>query len=120
MSMIHLLILAVHLLVTIAKIMRPGGVLAESLLLKYQLVISSRARRATILCLIRTTWDYLPSFQISAARFQSIPVPAQISTRVRKAGDFCGPAVPSRYGVDSLRPYFDLRLPFSQPRLAGI
>jgi hypothetical protein len=48
MSMIHLLILAVHLLATIAKLVRPGGVravVAESLLLKHQLVISSRARR---------------------------------------------------------------------------
>ena len=47
-SMIHLLILVVHLLVTIAKLMRPGGVravVAESLLLKHQLLISNRARR---------------------------------------------------------------------------
>ena len=46
--MIHLLILAVHLLATIAKLMRPGGVrvvVAESLLIKHQLLISSRARR---------------------------------------------------------------------------
>src|SRR5947207_3973948 len=46
--MIHLLILAVHLLATIAKLMRPGGVrvvVAESLVLKQQLLISSRARR---------------------------------------------------------------------------
>jgi putative transposase len=46
--MVHLLILAVHLLATIAKLLRPGGVravVAESLLLKHQLVISSRARR---------------------------------------------------------------------------
>src|SRR4051795_4999648 len=46
--MIHLLILAVHLLATIAKLVRPGGVravVAESLLLKHQLLISSRARR---------------------------------------------------------------------------
>ena len=44
MSMIHLLILAVHLLATISKIMRPGGVravVAESVLLKYQLVVSA-------------------------------------------------------------------------------
>src|SRR5207253_4615301 len=44
----HLLILAVHLLATIAKLVRPGGVravVAESLLLKHQLLISSRARR---------------------------------------------------------------------------
>src|SRR5256886_17596747 len=46
--MIHLLMLAVHLLATIAKLVRPGGiraVVAESLLLKHQLLISSRARR---------------------------------------------------------------------------
>src|SRR5713226_7864811 len=44
----HLLILAVHLLATIANLVRPGGVravVAESLLLKHQLLISSRARR---------------------------------------------------------------------------
>jgi putative transposase len=47
-SMIHLLILAVHLLATIAKLVRPGGVrvvVAESLLIKHQLLISSRAQR---------------------------------------------------------------------------
>ena len=46
--MMHLLILAVHLLATIAKLVRPGGVravVAESLLLTHQLVISRRARR---------------------------------------------------------------------------
>ena len=46
--MIHLLILAVHLLATIAKLVRPGGVrtvVAESLVLKQQLLISSRSRR---------------------------------------------------------------------------
>src|ERR1700719_1075980 len=46
--MIHLLILAVHLLATITKLVRPGGVravVAKSLLLKHQLLISSRARR---------------------------------------------------------------------------
>jgi putative transposase len=47
-SMVHLLILAVHVLATIAKLLRPGGVravVAESALLKHQLVISSRTRR---------------------------------------------------------------------------
>ena len=47
-SVRHLLILAIHLLTTMAKLMRPGGVravVAESLLLKHQLLISSRARR---------------------------------------------------------------------------
>jgi len=45
---IHLIILAIHLMATIAKLMRPGGVravVAESVLLKHQLVISSRGRR---------------------------------------------------------------------------
>ena len=48
MSMIHLLIPAIHLLATVAKLLRPGGVravVAESVLLKHQLVINSRARR---------------------------------------------------------------------------
>ena len=42
-----LLILAIHLLVTVAKLLRPGGVralAAESLLLKHQLLISNRSR----------------------------------------------------------------------------
>jgi hypothetical protein len=46
--MTHLLILAVHLLATVVKLLRPGGVravVAESMLPKHQLVISSRARR---------------------------------------------------------------------------
>jgi hypothetical protein len=43
-----LLILAIHLLVTFAKLLRPGGarrVAAESLLLKRQLLVSNRSRR---------------------------------------------------------------------------
>ena len=43
--MCDLLLLAVHLLVTLAKLLRPGGagaVAAESLLLKHQLLISNR------------------------------------------------------------------------------
>src|SRR3979411_1432320 len=46
--MIHLLILAVHLLATIAKLVRPGGVravVAESLVLTHQLLTHSRAVR---------------------------------------------------------------------------
>jgi putative transposase len=44
----ELLILAIHLLVTFAKLLRPGGVraiAAESLVLKQQLLISNRSRR---------------------------------------------------------------------------
>jgi len=43
-----LLLLAIHLLVTLAKLLRPGGVravAAESLLLKHQLLISNRSRQ---------------------------------------------------------------------------
>jgi hypothetical protein len=43
-----LIILAIHLLVTFAKLLRPGGVravAAESLLLKHQLLISNRSRQ---------------------------------------------------------------------------
>jgi len=44
----ELLVLAIHLLVTLAKLLRPGGVralAAESLLLKHQLLISNRSRQ---------------------------------------------------------------------------
>ena len=44
----ELLLLAIHLLVTIAKLLRPGGartLAAESLLLKHQLLISNRSRQ---------------------------------------------------------------------------
>ncbi len=43
-----LVILTIHLLVTFAKLLRPGGVravAAESLLLKHQLLISNRTRQ---------------------------------------------------------------------------
>ena len=43
-----LLILAIHLVVTLVKLLRPGGVravAAESLALKHQLLISNRSRR---------------------------------------------------------------------------
>ena len=44
----ELFILAIHLLVAIAKLMRPGGaraVVAEPLLLKHPLLISNRSRQ---------------------------------------------------------------------------
>ena len=44
----EILILAIHLLVTLAKLLRPGGVravAAESLLLKHQLLINNRSRQ---------------------------------------------------------------------------
>jgi len=48
LPMREFLILAVHVLVTCARLLRPGGVravAAESLLLKHQLIISNRSRR---------------------------------------------------------------------------
>src|SRR6266702_2280707 len=48
-----------------------------------------------------------------------VPVPAQISTSLRKAGDFRGPAVPSSSWWRFSPHCFDLRLPLSWPRLAG-
>jgi len=44
----EILILAIHVLVTVAKLLRPGGVravAAESLLRKHQLLISNRSRQ---------------------------------------------------------------------------
>ena len=44
----ELLILVIHLVVTFAKLLRPGGaraVAAESLILKHQLLISNRSRQ---------------------------------------------------------------------------
>ena len=69
--MIHLLLLAVHLLATIAKLLRPGGVrvvVAESLLIKHQLLISSRARRRA---------PNLTSFDRSILGLGSLFVPAR-------------------------------------------
>jgi putative transposase len=68
--MMHPLILAVHLLATIAKLMRRGGVravVAESLMLKHQLLISSRARRRA---------PNLNSFDRSVLGLGSLFVPA--------------------------------------------
>jgi putative transposase len=79
----ELLILAIHLLVTIAKLLRPGGVralAAESLLLKHQLVISNRSRcRAPN----RTTLDRLV---IGLSTLFLSP------GRIRKCGAFIQPA----------------------------
>src|SRR5467141_1850790 len=80
--MIHLLILAVHLLATIAKLVRPGGVravVAESLVLKHQLLISSRARRRA------------PNLNSSIAPLQLIRADASDRTRLHlpaPSGDF--------------------------------
>lgn len=49
MQVMHdLLLLAIHLFVTVVKLLRPGGVrtvTAESLLLRQQLIVSNRSRQ---------------------------------------------------------------------------
>jgi putative transposase len=76
--MIHLLILAVHLLAAIAKLVRPGGiraVVAESLLLKHQLLISSRAwRRAPNLNSVDRLLLGLGSLFVSPSRIPKLAV----------------------------------------------
>src|SRR5450432_1909894 len=62
-----LLNLAIHLLVTLAKLLRPGGaraVAAESLLLKQQLLITnrSRARAPNLITLDRFVLGLAPLF----------------------------------------------------------
>jgi transposase InsO family protein len=85
--MVHLLILAVHLLATIAKLMRPGGVravVAESLLLKQQLLISGRARRrAPNLNSLDRLVLGLASLFIPASRLPKLAVAVQPRTLLR-------------------------------------
>src|SRR6266576_94747 len=87
MSMIHRLILAVHLLATIAKLLRPGGVravVAESLLLRHQLVISSRARqRAPNLNSFDRSVLGLGSLFVPASRFSKLAVILKPGTLLR-------------------------------------
>jgi len=86
-SIIHLLILVVHLLSTIAKLARPGGVravVAESLLLKHQLVISSRARqRAPNLNSFDRFVLGLGSLFVPARRFSKLAVVLKPRTLLR-------------------------------------
>ena len=83
----ELFILVVHLLVTLAKLMRPGGVrsvVAESLLLKHQLLTLKRSnKRAPKL----TPWDRLllgfGSACVSRARVPKIAIALRPSTFLR-------------------------------------
>jgi hypothetical protein len=83
----ELFILAVHLLATLAKLMRPGGVrsvVAESLLLKHQLLTLKRSsKRAPKL----TPWDRLllgfGSACVSRARVPKIAIALKPSTLLR-------------------------------------
>src|SRR5436190_19101456 len=85
--MIHLFLLAVHLLATIAKLMRPGGVrgvVAESLVLKHQLLISSRAtRRAPNLNSVDRFLLGLGSLFVSPSRIPKLAVILKPRTLLR-------------------------------------
>jgi hypothetical protein len=72
-----LLLMAIHLLVTLAKLLGPGGtrqVAAESLLLKHQLLISNRSRqRAPNLTMLDRLVLGLTTLFVSPAAFRSYP-----------------------------------------------
>ena len=73
-----LLLLAIHLLVTVAKLLRPGGVralAAESLLLKHQLLISNRSRHRApnLTTLDRLVLGLITQF-VSPRRFPTLSV----------------------------------------------
>src|SRR5207249_3736801 len=73
----ELLILAIHLLVTFAKVLRPGGVpavAAESLLLKHQLLISNRSRQ-------RAESDHARSLRARSEHASQISVHASLNSR---------------------------------------
>src|SRR6516165_3442745 len=79
-----LLILAIHLLVTLVKLLRPGGarrVAAESLLLKHQLLISNRSRRrAPNLTMIDRLVLGLTSIFVSPHRISKLSVSIRPAT----------------------------------------
>jgi len=79
-----LLLLAIHLLVTLAKLLRPGGVralAAESLLLKHQLLISNRCRQRApnLTTLDRVVLGFTTQF-VSPRRISKLSVVLRPST----------------------------------------
>ena len=83
----EVLVLAIHLFVTIAKLMRPGGaraVVAESLLLKHQLLISDRSRqRAPNLTTLDRFLLGLTTLYMSPRRIPKLGVLIQSSTLLK-------------------------------------
>ncbi len=79
-----LAILFIHLLTTIARLMRPGGaraVVAESLLLKHQLVVLNRGReRATNLHPMDRVMAGLCTLFIRPSRLRRVAVVLRAST----------------------------------------
>jgi len=82
-----LLILAIHLLVTLVKLLRPGGarrVAAESLLLKHQLLISNRSwRRAPNLTMIDRLVLGLTTIFVSPHRISKLSVSIRPATLLK-------------------------------------
>jgi hypothetical protein len=82
-----ILILAIHLLVTVAKLLRTGGaraVAAESLLLKHQLLISNRSRhRAPNLTAIDRFVLGLTTMFVSARRIAKLGALIKPATLLR-------------------------------------
>ena len=74
-----LLLLVIHLLVTLAKLLRPGGaraVVAESLVLKHQLIIVNRSRqRAPNLNSLASTARSFPLRPADTSPGQKAPPP---------------------------------------------
>src|SRR5712692_60987 len=80
----ELLVLAIHLLATFAKLLRPGGVralAAESLLLKHQLLISNRCRQRApnLTTLDRVVLGFTTQF-VSPRRISKLSVVLRLST----------------------------------------
>ena len=107
-----LLILVIHVLVTLLKLVRPGGlraVVAESLLLKHQILISNRARHRAPPTASgrgparvrnrRSAWARGPSGPRSAAGRAERPayaLKARCTASRRSSGSGRGEARPSR------------------------
>ncbi len=78
----ELALLAIHLLVTLAKLLRPGGiraVAAESLLLKDQILIGNRARRrAPNLTTVDRVGAGLTTLFVSPRRIPKLCLPSSL------------------------------------------
>src|SRR5215831_15412911 len=80
----HLIILIVHLITTVLRVVRPGGVravVAESILTKHQLLILNRSRRrAPNLRLLDRLIAGFCSLWITPNRFRRVPIAFKPST----------------------------------------
>ena len=92
-------ILAIHLLATFAKLLRPGGahaIAAESLLLKHQLLISNRSRhRAPNLITYGRLVLGLTTLFLSPRRIRKCGAFINACHVVQIPQDFGGPEIPA-------------------------